>query len=50
VDYKVRKIYVYMLARERNNHWKSDADEALKALIDFKRRYPTQKCLYWVAK
>jgi hypothetical protein len=51
MDYKVRRIYVSMLAKERyNNYWKSDADETLRALIDFKRRYPTRKCLYWVDK
>jgi hypothetical protein len=50
MDYKVAKIYVLMLARETHQHSESDAKETLRALIDFKHRYPTRKCIYWVPK
>ena len=50
MDYKVQRIYSLMLARPEKKAALIDAKNALKSLIDFKRRYPTHKCLYWTVK
>lgn len=50
MDYKVQRIYVLMLAKEKYEGAELDAVKTLKALIDFKRRYPTRKCSFWVPK
>ena len=53
MDYKVRRIYLLILSKDPSN-WKVtdcvEAKKTLKSLIDFKRRYPTRKCLAWVPK
>jgi hypothetical protein len=50
MDYKVSKIYSLMLSNYKKLGYEVEAEGTLKALVEFKQRHPTRKCLYWVAK